>query len=467
MNFQAQSNSNEELLIRALVDDIYQIEEKISSIYDQINKNKNQSSFMKKIEDLKLYRNNLIQQKINLNDSLVLELKINSNEIQQKYNLINEIEDNITYMKSELISNFNTISFQSLKLKKYILSNKNNEFLSEKQINEIIFDTPTSSTNTDIQKLKREIEINKASESVVVNNYNEINSKIYQIEENLKMLKEEKLTIKYELINLISCKESLESIIKLNINQLNIYNKLNNERYKDKNEGNSLMNSNIWIKPSELFIYELSIIDSKKAASNITNQLFNVFNINTSGEDEEKVNNKFFYDIKPKNNKILNFFKTSNAYCKTFSDFGNQKNELSNLELNNNESFNNYNSIYLKYNYIKNINNNNISNSSNPMFNKKIISSFIQKELDKYVSGEIYSYKTISEFIENLSFIIISKFQYVNIIISADTLNTFLSYSFKSLYYDSIINSKIKFINKDYKAIKKNYKKLIPYLYAE
>ena len=230
MTFQAQSNSNEELLIRALVDDIYQIEEKINSIYDQINKNKDQSSFMKKIEDLKLYRNNLIQQKRNLNDSLLLELKNNSNEIQQKYNLINEIEDNITYMKSELISNFNTISFQSLKLKKYILSNKNNEFLTEKQINEIIFDNPNSSTNPDIQKLKREIEINKASESVVVNNYNEINSKIVQIEENLKMLKEEKLTIKYELINLISCKESLESIIKLNINQLNIYNKLNNKK---------------------------------------------------------------------------------------------------------------------------------------------------------------------------------------------------------------------------------------------
>ena len=63
MSFKSQSNSNEELLIRALVDDIYQIEEKINSIYEQISKNNDQSTILKKIEDLKLYRNNLIQKK--------------------------------------------------------------------------------------------------------------------------------------------------------------------------------------------------------------------------------------------------------------------------------------------------------------------------------------------------------------------------------------------------------------------
>ena len=178
MSIKSQSNSNEELLIRALVDDIYQIEEKINSIYEQISKNSDQSTIIKKIEDLKLYRNNLIQKKINLNESFLSEIKNNSDEIEQKFNLIKEIEDNITYMKNELISNFNTLSFQCIKLKKIILSNKSSDFLSEKQINEIIFDTPSSSSNSDIQKLKREIEINKASESVIINNYNEINSKI-------------------------------------------------------------------------------------------------------------------------------------------------------------------------------------------------------------------------------------------------------------------------------------------------
>ena len=46
-------------------------------------------------------------------------------------------------------------------------------------------------------------------------------------------------------------------------------------------------------------------------------------------------------------------------------------------------------------------------------------------------------------------------------------MTIFLSYIFKSLFYDSVINSKIKFVNKDYKVIKKNYKKLIPVLYSE
>jgi len=483
MSFKSQSNSNEELLIRALVDDIYQIEEKINSIYDQISKNNDQSIIFKKIEELKLYRNNLIQKKINLNEQFLSEIKNNSDEIEQKFNLIKEIEDNITYMKNELISNFNTLSFQCIKLKKIILSNKSSDFLSEKQINEIIFDSPSSSSNSDIQKLKREIEINKASESVIINNYNEINSKIAQIEENLKMLKEEKMTIKYELINLISCKESLESIIKLNINQLNIHNKISVEKSKNKSqenddEENSTRNNNIWTKPSELFIYELMVIDSHKAAKNICEQLFNVFNITVDEENPNLISTVNFRN-KKKINKSNYFKTTTDENFNTYNNFKYQNksvNELTVVKKNknsyndngndndNDNGFNEYNSVYFKYNYIRNINSNILNNS---MFNKDIITSFIQSEIDKFMSGDIYSYKTISEFLENLSIMIISKFQYANIIISADTLTIYLSYNFKSLYYDSIINSKLKFINKDYKAIKKNYKNLIPYLHAE
>ena len=483
MSFKSQSNSNEELLIRALVDDIYQIEEKINSIYDQISKNNDQSIIFKKIEELKLYRNNLIQKKINLNEQFLSEIKNNSDEIEQKFNLIKEIEDNITYMKNELISNFNTLSFQCIKLKKIILSNKSSDFLSEKQINEIIFDSPSSSSNSDIQKLKREIEINKASESVIINNYNEINSKIAQIEENLKMLKEEKMTIKYELINLISCKESLESIIKLNISQLNIHNKISVEKSKNKSqenddEENSIKNNNIWTKPSELFIYELMVIDSHKAAKNICEQLFNVFNITVDEENPNLISTVNFRN-KKKINKSNYFKTTTDENFNTYNNFKYQNksvNELTVVKKNknsyndngndndNDNDFNDYNSVYFKYNYIRNINSNILNNS---MFNKDIITSFIQSEIDKFMSGDIYSYKTISEFLENLSIMIISKFQYANIIISADTLTIYLSYSFKSLYYDSIINSKLKFINKDYKAIKKNYKNLIPYLHAE
>ncbi len=467
LSFKSKSNSNEELLIRALVDDIYQIEEKINSIYDQINKNEQNNNSNQKIEELRNCRNNLIQQKIKLNDTLISKIKNNSETIQEKLSLIKDIDDNITMKKNELISNFNTLSFKSLKLKNYILSNKSNDFLSEEQINDIILD-PSGSQSPEIHKLKREIAINKASECVIINNYNEIKSKIAQIEENLKMLKEEKMTTKYELINLISCKESLESIIKLNINQLNIHNKLKNDNVQNKNPLEESQSNNKWTKPNELFIYELMVIDSQKAANNICNQLFNLFNIND--EDNNIINNnQTINGIKNRNNKKINSFKTVDSNSTINQNYVNQNksvNELFNYKLKNSDneqSFNNYNSIYLKYNYMS-INGN---VNTNAILNKKNIANFIQKELDKFIAGEIYSYKTIYEFLENLSIIIISKFQYANIIISADTLTIYLSYTFKSLYYDSIINSKLQFINKDYKTIKKNFKKLIPMLYSE
>ena len=87
------------------------------------------------------------------------------------------------------------------------------------------------------------------------------------------------MTIKYELLNLISCKESLESLIKLNINQLNIHNKLNDENTKNKNHNEESQSNNIWSKPNELIICELMVLDSEKEDNNICNQLFNLFNI--------------------------------------------------------------------------------------------------------------------------------------------------------------------------------------------
>ena len=224
---QLTNNSKEELLIRKQVEDIYQIEEKINIINDKLNNSNTQNTSIKKIEKLKSFRNNLLQKKLKLNEIFCSEMQKISEEIQEKVDLIKNIDDNITFMKGELI-NFNTLSFQNLKLKKYILANnaemgteefESNFFLTEEEINDIILDNVDISQNSEIIKLKRDIEINKASEKVIINNYNEINSKIAQIQENLKMLKEEKITTKNELINLISCKESLESIIKLNINQ--------------------------------------------------------------------------------------------------------------------------------------------------------------------------------------------------------------------------------------------------------
>ena len=396
LSFQKNKNSNEEILIRAQVDEIYQIEEKINLLSEQLNKADTKNIFMKKIEELKNYRNNLIEKKMKLNSVFCTEMKKINDEIKSKYNLFQNMENNITSLKNELIS-YNTLNFKNLKLRKYILSNNvkmniensDNFFLNEKEINDIILEESEEINDSEIKKLKRDIEINKVSENIIINNYKEINSKIEQIQENLKMLKEEKNTTKNELINLISCKESLESIIKLNINFLNI-------RSLNKLKNNIENNINKWSKPSELFMYELMVIEPNRAANIIADQLFNIFEINIENENSESKD------------------------------------------------------------YIKNI---------SSIFSKEIIISFINTELDKFISGKINSYKTINEFLENLSIIITSKFQYANIIISSDTLTIFLSYIFKSLFYDSVINSKIKFVNKDYKVLKKNYKKLIPVFY--
>ena len=344
--------------------------------------------------------------------------------------------------------------------------------MTEEEINDIILENIDISKNPEIIKLKRDIEINKASEKVIMNNYNEINSKIAQIQENLKMLKEEKNTTKYELINLISCKESLESIIKLNINQLNIHNnkqaKNNNSNEKGNTEidnENEETENNKWTKPNELFMYELQAIDPYKAAKIICSQLFNVFDINIEEEEENNKNNKDNF------NTIDDYsFNNKSKISKGKKIINESFNEYNTINNSNNNSFFLQNSIIPPYannkNKKMNLKSSNLSNISS-IFSKNIILSYIQNELDKYISGEINSYKTIYEFLENLSIIIISKFQYANIIISADTLTIYLSYIFKSIFYDTIINAKIKFVNKDYKNTKKNYKKLIIILSSE
>ena len=449
------SISNEELLIRTLVDEIYKIEEKINLLNESLNND----NIKNKIENLKNIKNNLIQQKLSINNSFLLESKNNSDDLQKEIDKIKNIENNLESKKNELVK-FNVLSFQCIPLKKYILSNKSKDFLTEAQINELIFDGQFPSSNPEIKKLKREIEINKASEYVIINNIKEIKSKIEQIKENIKMLKEEKGAVKVELINLISCKETLEQIIKININNLNIYNKALNKKKISDNE-NAVNNK--WTEPIELYFHELCIIDTKKSANNLCNDLFELFNLNNDGTK------KAF-----KNNNDLNTEKLRKKHMNLFSYYTlNGCHDYKNNILNHNKNKSDFNISNLKLNKSKFNNeiqyNNNYSNIyvNSFIFNKNGLCSLIQNEIENYVSGKINSYKTISEFLENLSILITSNFQYIDIIISSDSLTIYLSYFFKSLYYESIANCNIKFINRDYKARKKEYKNLIVFLQNE
>ena len=112
INFPTQlpHNSNEELLIRAQVDEIYQIEEKISLLNHQLSKNDTQNIFLKKIDELKSFRNNLLQKKIKLNEVFYTEMQKITDEIQDKFSDLKNLENNITSLKNELY-NYNIISF--------------------------------------------------------------------------------------------------------------------------------------------------------------------------------------------------------------------------------------------------------------------------------------------------------------------------------------------------------------------
>ena len=144
-----------------------------------------------------------------------------------------------------------------LPLVKYILEkNINNKILTEEEIKEIYIKNKNSDEleKDKIKELNREIEIYKASESVILNNQKIFKENLDKLNENLKMLKEEKNSINNELFDIISYKESLECINKNNLIILN--------QALNKSNNNIIINNNIdinnfeeTIEPIELFNY--------------------------------------------------------------------------------------------------------------------------------------------------------------------------------------------------------------------
>ena len=122
--------TEEEKEIKLLVDDIYEYEEKILEINTYLEKNKSQNSeanitSLKKKENSYKDKLNLI--KIKSND----EIKKKQNMIEAKKKILKDIENQISSYISKL-SEFNTLSFNSLIMTKYIISNNINEFLTRK-----------------------------------------------------------------------------------------------------------------------------------------------------------------------------------------------------------------------------------------------------------------------------------------------------------------------------------------------
>ena len=436
-SFEKQQDPNdeteEEKIIKSLVDDIYEYEEKILEINSILEKSTTQSGYDENIINLKKKENEL-KDKINLikiqeND----EINKKQNIINVKQNLLNNIENQLNEYINKLTT-YNTLSFSSLTMTKYIISNNINEFLSKEQIDDIISNSMHGGKN-----------MNKNDKDMINNLENEINEdidklkdKINQISENLSMMKEEKKIVNNEIIELISCKETIDSLVKTSLNNLNEFNN-NNNNYNnneltnkeddiEENEFNIDENNNV-ILP-EIYSYELNLLDTNKTSKNICNELYDIFNIKSS--DINNINN----NIKINRNN-------------------NNNNEFNDIEEYNKELSLNISAIKPRKEDEDNVNKNNLE-------------ILIKSELDTFLLNEIKNKDIINNLLDNLCIIISTKLQLLEVDdISNEKLKIFLLYYFKSIYYDNIIENKFKFINKEYKILKKEGKKKLENLKNE
>ena len=257
----------EEKAIKLLVDDIYEYEEKILEINSYLEKNKSQNSeanitSLKKKENSYKDKLNLI--KIKSND----EIKKKQNMIEAKKKILKDIENQISSYISKL-SEFNTLSFNSLIMTKYIISNNINEFLTKEQIDNII-NSSMKEENKIIEEKGKENKKENMNEEI-----EKIKNKINEIKENLLMMKEEKKGINDEIIELISKKETVDSLVKSSL--INLY---ENTNYNNNN-----------IIP-EIQIYELNFNDTNKIAKDICDELYEVFDIKNKEKNKNKISNK-------------------------------------------------------------------------------------------------------------------------------------------------------------------------------
>jgi hypothetical protein len=250
-SFEKQQDPNdeteEEKIIKSLVDDIYEYEEKILEISSILEKSTSQSGHDENIIILKKKENEL-KNKINLikiqeND----EINKKQNLINAKQNLLNNIDNQINEYINQL-NTYNTLSFSSLIMTKYIISNNINEFLTKEQIDDIINNSMQEGKNLD----KNDKDMMNNLENEINEDINKLKDKINQINENLSMMKEEKKIVNNEIIELISCKETIDSLVKTSLNNLNelnnnnLNNDINNkEDDLEENEFNIDENNNI------------------------------------------------------------------------------------------------------------------------------------------------------------------------------------------------------------------------------
>ena len=427
---------NEEEIIINLINDIFQYENKIQEVNNFLYLNNTTITQNEiKLSELKHQKSILAQKLENIQKNISELIKNKDIQIKLKESMKNEIQNKIEEYKFKL-NTLNSLSFNSL-IKEKIFPNNNlqNEILTNKQINDILMNTKSIKNIPDEENkyiVEDIINKNKSKEKVLIDNINNLKLKINQIDEILKMIKEEKYSTNNELINIISCKESIDALIKFNHYLIKNYTKDNSDKDnlgKDDNNIDDEINNdeelykkNKWTTPVVLFFYEICAIDSEKFSIGFNDIIIDIYDICSLSYNNLELSSL------PSKKRIKNQnIKKDNSNSGTFSIAKILKKEFE---------------FFVKINK-----NNALINSDgiNKNFLEKISSIIINKL--KLFIGKKYNNEKFNE---------ISK----NVII-------YLSYYVKSLYYEKIINGNLKFINKEYKYNKKELQNICNNLIVE
>jgi hypothetical protein len=401
--------------------------------------------------------------------NLLLDISNKDNLIKKEKYSLKEISKKINNYKN-ILSTYENLAFNSPLLKKYLFSNNYNQFLSDEQIDDILSKTQNITKNDNlIQKTEKEFLENIEELKAVEKEKNKILNKINEIKENIKMLKEEKIIINNELINYISLKETFESIIKTNLNNL-------------------IPTTNPIVKSNENFNEEINL-EKNVLLNNSNQEKYSRNRVNNNINDIQEINFNIneISDLNFNNNNIslykyelynLDPNKLSNEICNDIFD-------LINYKLISKESFNNLGkSISLeKNNSIKMLGKgksqkiNDRYNSFNPqtfscdspiikrtksniLVNNNTIMAEFKNEIQNLIKNEIkqlindvnenkISINNINEILSNVIINILNEKGYK---LNKKNLMIYISCVLKKEFFE--------FINKDYKTIKKLKKKI-------
>ena len=469
-------------IILSLINDISKLNEKITEIKESLNITKNQE-YKEEIETMKQSKNKINKELKTFSMNLLLNISNKDNIIKKKYYSIKELSNKIKNYKN-IFTTYETMIFNSPILKKYLISNNYNTFLSDEQIDDILSKTQNITKNDNlIQKTRKEYLNMKEEFKNIEKEKINILQKINEIKENITMFKEEKIVIENELVNYISLKETLDSIIKSNLisliyndednnkEELNLGNNVfgsNNEKYSrnriinsininniqgenDNNEFSylnynskifefSFMDKKLWEEILKINKYELLNLDQNKISNDICNDIFDLIN------SKFNLNNKDYMGgsiEKDKNIKMIGKIKSSRINDR-YSSFNHQNFICDSPKIkrtkSNNIGFNNMNDLMVEY--------------KNEIVNK--IKNEIKNLIDNINNNKI-SHLNFTDALSNIIIKIINEKEYK---FNKRNLMIYLSCLLKKAFYENQINSKIKFINKDYKSIKKNKKKI-------